>query len=69
MPGVLSVIDVGFHLAMDMHSELTTQRQVTPNKKMKKDAHQVVTHQPAISFSNSSQFPFNRAGGRTFNVR
>jgi hypothetical protein len=38
MPGVLSVIDVGFHLAMDMHSELTTQRQVTPNKKMKKDA-------------------------------
>jgi hypothetical protein len=27
-----------------------------------------VTHQPAISFSNSFQFPFNRAGGRTSNV-
>jgi hypothetical protein len=27
-----------------------------------------VTHQPAISFSNSFHFPFNRAGGRTSNV-
>ncbi len=32
-------------------------------------AEQVVTHQPAISFSNSIHFPFNRAGGRTSNVR
>ncbi len=30
---------------------------------------QVVTHQPAISFSISIHFPFNRAGGRTSNVR
>jgi len=29
----------------------------------------VVTHQPAISFSISFQHPFNRAGGRTSNVR
>ena len=29
---------------------------------------QVVTHQPAISFSISIHFPFNRAGGRTSNV-
>jgi ribosomal protein L37AE/L43A len=28
-----------------------------------------VTHQPAISFSISIHFPFNRAGGRTSNVR
>ena len=28
-----------------------------------------MTHQPAISFSISSQDPFNRAGGRTSNVR
>jgi hypothetical protein len=28
-----------------------------------------VTHQPAISFSISLQNQFNRAGGRTFNVR
>jgi hypothetical protein len=28
-----------------------------------------MTHQPAISFSNSFHFPFNRAGGRTSNVR
>ena len=27
-----------------------------------------MTHQPAISFSNSFQFLFNRAGGRTSNV-
>jgi len=27
-----------------------------------------VSHQPAISFSISFQHPFNRAGGRTFNV-
>ena len=27
-----------------------------------------MTHQPAISFSISSQHPFNRAGGRTSNV-
>ena len=32
-------------------------------------AEQVVTHQPAISFSISFQYPFNRAGGRTSNVR
>jgi hypothetical protein len=30
---------------------------------------QVVTRQPAISFSISFQHPFNRAGGRTSNVR
>jgi len=29
---------------------------------------QVVTHQPAISSSIASQHPFNRAGGRTFDV-
>ena len=28
-----------------------------------------MTHQPAISFSISFQHPFNRAGGRTSNVR
>ncbi len=28
-----------------------------------------MTHQPTISFSISFQFPFNRAGGRTSNVR
>ena len=28
-----------------------------------------MTHQPAISFSNSFHFLFNRAGGRTSNVR
>ena len=28
-----------------------------------------MTHQPAISFSNSFHFPFTRAGGRTSNVR
>ena len=28
-----------------------------------------MAHQPAISFSNSFQFPFNRAGGRTSNDR
>ena len=28
-----------------------------------------MTHQPAISFSITFQFPFNRAGGRTSNVR
>ena len=28
-----------------------------------------MTHQPAISFSISFHFPFNRAGGRTSNVR
>ena len=28
-----------------------------------------MTHQPAISFSNSFHFPINRAGGRTSNVR
>ena len=27
-----------------------------------------MTHQPAISFSNSFHIPFNRAGGRTSNV-
>ena len=27
-----------------------------------------MTHQPAISFSNSFHFPFNRAGGRSSNV-
>jgi hypothetical protein len=32
------------------------------------ESEQVVTHQPAISFSISLQFPFNRAGGRTSNV-
>ena len=31
-------------------------------------AEQVVTHQPATSFSNSNHFPFTRAGGRTSNV-
>jgi hypothetical protein len=36
--------------------------------KREKDAQQVVTHQPAISFSISIHFPFNRAGGRTSNV-
>ena len=30
---------------------------------------QVMTRQPAISFSISFQHPFNRAGGRTSNVR
>jgi hypothetical protein len=30
---------------------------------------QAVAHQPAISFSISFQHPFNRAGGRTSNVR
>jgi hypothetical protein len=30
---------------------------------------QGVAHQPAISFSISFQHPFNRAGGRTSNVR
>jgi hypothetical protein len=30
---------------------------------------QVVTHQPAKSFTISFQHPFNRAGGRTSNVR
>ena len=30
---------------------------------------QVVTHQPAISFSIAFLSPFNRAGGRTSNVR
>jgi hypothetical protein len=33
------------------------------------EAEQVMTHQPAISFSNSFHIPFNRAGGRTSNVR
>jgi hypothetical protein len=33
-----------------------------------KNAEQIVAHQPAISFSISFQHPFNRAGGRTFNV-
>ena len=32
------------------------------------NSEQVVTHQPAISFSISFQHPFNRAGGRTSNV-
>jgi probable HAF family extracellular repeat protein len=36
---------------------------------MKEETEQVMTHQPAISFSNSIHFPFNRAGGRTSNVR
>ena len=34
-----------------------------------KNGEQGMTHQPAISFSNSFHFPFNRAGGRTSNVR
>jgi hypothetical protein len=34
-----------------------------------KEAEQVVAHQPAISISISTRFPFNRAGGRTSNVR
>jgi hypothetical protein len=33
-----------------------------------KNSEQLVTHQPAISFSISFQHPFNRAGGRTSNV-
>ena len=32
------------------------------------EGEQVMPHQPAISFSISSQQPFNRAGGRTSNV-
>jgi predicted RNA-binding Zn-ribbon protein involved in translation (DUF1610 family) len=35
---------------------------------MTRIAQQVVTHQPAISFSISLQYHFNRAGGRTSNV-
>jgi hypothetical protein len=35
----------------------------------KKNTQQVVAHQLAIIFSNSFQPPFNRAGGRTPNVR
>ena len=38
------------------------------SKTNQKQAEQIVTHQPAISFSISVQHPFNRAGGRTFNV-
>ena len=34
-----------------------------------KRVQQVVTHQPAISFSISFQHPFNRAGRRTSNVK
>ena len=36
--------------------------------RLKIQEQQVVTHQPAISFSISFLSPFNRAGGRTFNV-
>jgi hypothetical protein len=33
------------------------------------ECEQGMTHQPAMSFSNSFHFPFNRAGGSTSNVR
>ena len=44
-------------------------RKVTPTPSRMKIGEQVVTHQPAISFSISFQHPFSRAGGRTSNVR
>ena len=41
---------------------------MTPHPRKKEEAEQVVTHQPAISFSIAFQHPLNRAGGRTSNV-
>ena len=38
-------------------------------RRRNEEAEQVVAHQPAVSFSISIQNPFNRAGGRTSNVR
>ena len=60
-----SIRSLGFHggrtLCLMCHS-----RRIGRWKKL--TGEQVVTHQPAISFSISFLTPFNRAGGRTFDV-